>query len=150
MILGSLEAANWRTQARALGKDETSGLSTTVDLPKIYDQLWTTVQALLALPQFASWYQGLKALPDVRAIAGAIEAPVYLYQGQNDAQVSAEWSRMDAANFSSLKAYRELQGLGHAFAPHLGTFGEIKSSGPLSPVVLSSIQEAFLNRVHPT
>ncbi len=130
------EVAHWRAQAKALGHAEVTGLSVEQDLPAIYGALLSQVQGMLSLPQFSGWYQGLKALPAFNEIATQVESPVFIYQGEKDAQLRANETVRDVRCFSNLKEVKVLKGLGHSFAPHLGAFSEVKTSGPLSPGIL--------------
>lgn len=141
LILGNPELALWQTQARLLGLADSQGLSLETDLPKIYEPLRATVQVLVALPQFSGWYQGLKALRDLREEVKNLSIPVYLHHGEDDAQVPAEWVRADSRSFAQLRSLRIWKDLGHAFAPHQGVWKDIKTSGPFDTGFVAALTE---------
>jgi hypothetical protein len=79
------------------------------------------------------------SVPSIEHIAAQVQAPVYIYHGAQDPQVSVQWAEEDSHFFHNLQALRIFQNAGHAFAPLDGALGEVKTSGPFSEELLSAL-----------
>lgn len=119
-------------------------LSISGELSSFYEAAYAQIRGLLASPAFEPWYQGMLAAPTFASVAAAASAPVFLYHGAQDPQVNAQWVREDSRYFPHLMSVRIFENAGHAFAPLDGVIGEVKTSGPLSEAVLTSIVSDIL------
>ncbi len=116
-------------------------LSLSEEVVPFFRTVYQQIRGMLADPNLLAWYNAMKALPSFDSIATQVSAPVYLYQGTADPQVNSQWPLVDSRFFSGLKGLRLFSGLGHGFAPLQGLFGEAKTSGPFSSVLLDSLAE---------
>jgi pimeloyl-ACP methyl ester carboxylesterase len=110
---------------------------------KYYQQL----RSLLATPTFQPWYESLRTMAPFSKIASQVSVPVYLYQGMADPQIRPDWILTDQFYFPKVTELRLFPGVGHAFSPLEGSFGQIKTSGPFSnelvTQLVSDVQAAF-------
>jgi len=135
-LLGSgFAALPWRE----LDSTHGGSLSIVDEVIPAYRRLMGAVRSLLASPGLAPWYQSMLAQTPFAELAAKITAPVYLYQGLEDAQVRWSWAERDRQQFRDLRAFRLYAGVGHCFAPMDGVVGEIKTSGPLGADVLGAL-----------
>ncbi len=85
------------------------------------------------------WYHSLQRLRPFPVRAKTIAAPTLVYHAMADAQASWKNMAVDARYLPNLRKLRFYPGLGHCFSPLEGTFGQIKTSGPFDPRVLSDL-----------
>ncbi len=109
------------------------------DLIPAYRKNFEIVESLLASPAFSGWFQSFNTLPSFSQLAQKISAPMYVYQGSEDAQFPSSLVEADQVHFKSCKAFRLFQGLGHCFSPMEGPLGERKTSGPFDPTLLEAV-----------
>ncbi len=138
MLLGP-EKGHW--SAWDLNGDQNLEIAT--ELQAAYDTTMQVVGYLLTTPQFAGWYQSLKLLPEFSAVAPKISVPTYVYQGLLDAQVDAKVGLADTQLIPTRTMTHVYPSLGHAFAPMMGTLGEVKTSGPFSPELIQDLLSHF-------
>jgi len=100
------------------------------------------LQAVLELgrhPPLSDWAESMFALPDFKTVASNTHCPVYVYQADEDAQVASQWVKDDVRSFPALVLTQTFPGLGHAFCPMAGTYGQIKTSGPFDQSFLECL-----------
>lgn len=114
-------------------------LSLADEVAPYYRTAYLHIRGLLSDPSLASWYQGMSSLPPFATVAALVGAPVYLYHGRQDPQVNYIWALSDSRHFTGLQAMRLFEDAGHAFAPLEGVAGEVKTSGPFSETLLTSL-----------
>ena len=114
-------------------------LSLSGEIAPFYQQAYLQLRGLLSTPSLAGWYQAMRALPDFAGVASRVSAPVHLYNGARDPQVNPLWTLADSRYFPNLVSVHLLEGVGHAFAPLDGRYGETKTSGPFSAEILSLV-----------
>ena len=119
--------------------DHDGVISIAGELAPFHQGAYLQLRGLLADPSLAHWYQAMVVLPAFSAIAPRVTAPVYLYHGAQDPQVNALWALSDSRYFPKLRSVRLFEDAGHAFAPLDGVIGEVKTSGPLSEALLSTL-----------
>ncbi len=124
----------------ALDANHDGKLSVTDEILMAYQNFYFQVRGLLATPQYAGWYQSLKVLPEFTHFAANTKADhVFIYQGLKDAQMNSSWVMEDAFAFPVKPTLHLYQGLGHCFSPMTGEYGEVKTTGPLSPSMLEQL-----------
>jgi len=111
------------------------------ELTSVYSGILSAVKNLMQTPTFAPWYQSLKTLETFSAVAAGISLPVLIFQGKADAQVNWHSTIQSASYFEDLKTIRLYENLGHGFSPMEGAYGEVKTSGPIDPVLLKDLKE---------
>lgn len=123
------------------------GMISIVDelLPRYQALYQKVVLPILQLPPYLNWYRSLKDGPKFSEIASKVKAPVYLYQGMDDAHLDWSWVVSSQHFFSGKSSLRLFPGLGHCLAPADGTFGEFKTSGPLANEVLTAVASDVKN-----
>ncbi len=114
-------------------------VSITDELIPAYRKLHLAILGMLQQPAFLGWYESYKRLAPFGTYASTIHAPVYMYQAMNDSQVKWSDSATDLRYFAGPTELRLFSSLGHCFSPMEGSYGEIKTSGPLSEDLLSTL-----------
>jgi alpha/beta superfamily hydrolase len=124
----------------ALDANKDGKLSVNDEILMAYQNFYFQIRGLLATPQYAGWYQSLKVLPEFSEFAANTKVKnIFIYQGLKDAQMSSSWMMEDAFAFPVKPTIHLYQGLGHCFSPMLGEYGEVKTTGPLSPSMLEQL-----------
>lgn len=116
-------------------------ISTTDSLLPTYQSLYLTdVAALMITPQFKNWYQSYKEMGTFEEIAARMKTrSVFVYQGMNDAQLRWRWLIDSIKLMPVIPSLRLYPDLGHCFSPMDGAIGEVKTSGPLSEILLDQL-----------
>ena len=128
-------------------QDHNGSVAILSEATDIYRAVWSQIMGMMSTPAFSGWYQAMNNLPQFSIVAQKIHVPTYLYQAQDDAQVFWGWIESDRSYFGAETRLRRFSGVGHCFAPMDGVYGEIKTSGPLSDDVLSSLSSDILANI---
>jgi alpha/beta superfamily hydrolase len=124
-----------------LDANQDGSIDVTSELLVAYQGFFEQAIAAMQSPSYLGWYNGLKNLLPFEVIAPKVKAPVYLYQGQQDAQIYAGWIESDRRFFGGKTTLNRFSQFGHCFSPMEGQIGEIKTSGPLMENLLSTLQK---------
>lgn len=136
-LLWGADAAKWEN----LDVNQSCSLSFDAEIAPTYAKFLGTAMSVIRSPSFAGWYTSFRDLPAFSTFASRITAPVYMYQGMEDAQVNWSWAVSSQQSFAGKTSLRFFEGLGHAFAPMEGAIGEVKTSGPFSSTLLEALAQ---------
>jgi hypothetical protein len=121
-------------------KTKTPGeISIADDLAPFYETLYKNIVSLAEGPELGAWYQSMLGLPNFQDSANAFAGSLHIYTAVEDAQSFWQWTRDAVATLERAPQVRYFAEGGHCFSPHAGALGEIKTSGPLSNEVLTSL-----------
>ena len=104
--------ASWQS----IDSNQDGQISIKTELTPAYRNYYTSISGLLTTPQFAGWYQSLKALPPFSEIAASMKPTrIHIYLGTEDAQSRWIWSVEDANLLPTKPIIRLFPGLGHCW-----------------------------------